>query len=239
MQAAGVEVWTARPQTLGEDDCQRLEALLDDDERHRAGCLQQVADRRAWCVAHALQRIALGAALGAEPDALRLDAAPNGRPRLRCPPDMADEVPAFSLTHCREFVACALSRAGAVGVDVEPVRDGVVPALLEPWMRPLPGEGLTLFYRQWTALEAYRKACGMGLSDPHPRIALALRDDGGMTVLHAQGDRPTGLVTWQLPAPDGLVLTLACSPAAPVRLLDLQGLGPQPGGSGRTRSDHA
>lgn len=229
MQAAGVEVWTARPQTLTQADCRHLEAVLDDEERQRARRLLHPADRRAWRVAHALLRIALGSALGAPPEALRLQVAASGRPWLRCPPDMAGAVPAFSLTHCREFVACALSAQGAVGIDVEPVRDGVSRALLEPWMQPWPGDDLLDFYRQWTALEACRKASGAGLSAPHPRIALSARDDGSLAVLALPGLRFTGLMVRQLPTPDGLVLSVACPPDAHVRVLDLQGMGPDPG----------
>ncbi len=226
MQSAAVDVWTARPPLLADGDCAHLAALLDDGERERAAALQLEPDRRAWGVAHALQRLALGTATGADPRDLRFATGPHGRPLLH-----GAAAPAFSLAHCREFVACAVAPpGGVVGVDVEAIRDGVGPELLEPFMDPLQGDGLALFYLQWTALEAYWKARGLGLSAAHPRIALEPLDGGGHAVLEASGGRRTGLVAWQLPAPDGLVLSVACDEAARVRLLALEALGPQPAG---------
>lgn len=227
MHSAAVDVWTARPPMLADADCVQLAALLDEAERDRAQALQLEPDRRAWTVAHALQRLALGTAVGADPRDLRFAAGPHGRPLLQ-----DDAAPAFSLAHCRALVACAVApHGGVVGVDVEAIRDGVGPELLEPFMQPLQGGGLELFYLQWTALEAYWKARGLGLSAAHPRIALEPLEGGGHAVLEASGGRRTGLVAWQLPAPDGLVLSVACDESARVRLLALDALGPQPAGS--------
>lgn len=226
MHFAGYEVWTARPQRLGCGGCAELARVLDAQEQERASRLAFEADRRAFVVAHAMRRIALGAALGVDAQDLRFGAGAHGQPLLL---HAQAGALAFSLTRSRELVALAVSRSGPVGIDVEPLGDGVDAQLLAPYLA-LPASreplGDERFYACWTALEAYWKARGLGLSAAHPRIEL--HDIGEDCFEVGLAGRSAGMFVMRLPAPRTHVLSLACSEPENVRLVELEGLAPAP-----------
>ena len=82
---------------------------------------------------------------------------------------------AISLAHSGPWVACALGRVAALGVDLEVIRPR--PRLLAfarrfysaaevAWLESLPGaEQLAAFYDIWTSREAWLKARGSGLRE--------------------------------------------------------------------------
>jgi phosphopantetheinyl transferase len=228
MKRSGLEVWTAQPALLGAQACEQLARVLDAQERVRAARLRFEADRSAFVVAHALRRLALAHALAADPAELRFGTGPHGRPVLL---DTDGGSPAFSLTRSRGFVACAVHEGGDVGIDAECVRDGPDGSLLEPFMTAAePIGGQLDFYRQWTALEAFWKARGLGLSAAHPRITLQPLDgDGLFAVVYGDSARQSGMVVMHLPAPDGYVLSLACNEPVSVRIVELERLAAEPG----------
>jgi 4'-phosphopantetheinyl transferase len=226
MQGAGVEVWTARPERLGCDACTQFMKVLDEEERARAARLRCEEDRRAFVVAHAMRRIALGLALALEPHALRFGKGPHGEPLLL---DAPAAVPRFSLSRSRGLVAFALA-AGPVGVDVEAIRDGVDGSLLAPYMEVPPAAigSDADFYVQWTALEAYWKSRGLGLSAAQPRIRLSpIADDCWDVLLHDDALR-AGMVVMRLPCDPTHVLALACEAPVAVRLVELDSLARAP-----------
>lgn len=225
MLGAGVEVWTARPDRLGCEGCAHLQAVLDDEERDRVARLRCEEDRRSFVVAHAMRRIALGLALSVDPSDLRFSRGPHGQPLLV---DAPAHAPQFSLSRSRGLVAVALA-AGEVGIDVEAIRDGVDAALLQPYYSIEPGEVADdeSFYVHWTALEAYWKARGLGLSTGHPRLRLDPVADDCWSVLHAP-DRAAGLVVMRLPCDPTHVLALACEGVMDVRIIELDALAQAP-----------
>lgn len=222
MQSGAVEVWTARPMDLEGSDCAGLAAVLDAGERDRLARLRFESDQRAFIVSHAMRRIAVGLLLAADPQDLRFGSGPHGQPILL---DSGSAPVAFSLSRSRDLVACAVSAGGPVGVDLEPVRDGVDAALLDPYMVLPPQAGamaLDSFYARWTALEAFWKARGLGLSQAHPRIALQAVGEGCFDV--SCGGEPTGLQAIRLPSPSSHVLSVVCEPVASLRMVELGGL---------------
>lgn len=228
MQSGGVEVWTARPQALGKEACESLAGVLGQDERDRAARLRFEADRHAFVVSRAMRRVAIGLALGVDAQELRFGTGAQGEPTLLDP--RAGSL-SFSLSRTRDLVAFALCPGGQVGIDVEAVRDGVEVDLLEPYMDlPNPGEpiGLEDFYVRWTALEAFWKAQGLGLSRTHPRIALRDTGEGRLEVRLGAAARPSGLFAVRLPAPPTHVLSVACERVDSVRIVELDRLAPPP-----------
>lgn len=224
-----VEVWTASPDALGCGACQAFARMLDPQERERASRLVFAPDRRAFVVAHAMRRMALGLALAVDPQELRFGSGPYGQPLLLAPGEGGDEIH-FSLTRSRELVACALDRRGPVGIDVEPLLGGMDADLLQPYVDtgarpPSDDEG---FHEHWTALEAFWKARGLGLAAGQPRISLQPAGDGCAEVLLGQARTATGLVVMRLPGPSTHVLSLACRPAAQVRMVELDAIAPGP-----------
>jgi 4'-phosphopantetheinyl transferase len=230
MQQGGIEVWTARPDKVGAAACSALAGLLDAHERERAAGFRFDVDRQAFVIAHALRRLALGCAIGADPGDLQFSTGAHGQPLLLG----ADAgTPSFSLTRSRGLVACAVGHQAHIGLDVELVRPGLPPSLLEPFVTPAPGasfldDGPDLFM-QWTALEAFWKARGTGLSAAQPRIGLrALDGEDCYEVVDGETRLPTGLIVMRLPAPAGHVLTLACEEVCSVRIVELDRLAPRP-----------
>ncbi|HYF17975.1 MAG TPA: hypothetical protein VEA40_08905 [Ramlibacter sp.] len=225
---AGIEVWTAQPDRLGCETCAELAALLDPGERERVAQLRFDADRRAFVVAHALRRFALGMAMAVDPRDLRFGTGPHGQPVVV---NAGGELPSFSLTRSRGLVACAVSLVGPVGIDVEPVRDDADPEVLGPYMDAATDtDGAVTFCQQWTALEAFWKARGLGLSAAHPRIRLRPLEDADecFEVVYGDSGRSSGLVVLRLPAPRSHVLTLACREVASVRMVDFERLAAKP-----------
>jgi phosphopantetheinyl transferase len=233
MQSMGVEVWTARPQGLGCSACADLARVLDREERDRADRLRFEPDRRAFVVSHAMRRIALGLALAADPQDLRFGQGANGEPVLL---DARAGALSFSLSRSRDLVCFALCAGGPVGVDVEALRDGVDASLLAPYMdlgglrEPI---GLEEFYVRWTALEAFWKAQGLGLSRTHPRVSLREVGDDCREVRIGDGARPSGLFAVRLPAPASHVISVVCRQVDSVRIVELDKLAPPPAGAGQ------
>ncbi|MGZ5181571.1 MAG: 4'-phosphopantetheinyl transferase family protein [Ramlibacter sp.] len=245
MQRGGIEVWTARPDRVGAAACNQLAGLLDPQESERAASFRFEADRQAFVMAHALRRLALAATIGADPSDLRFDVGPHGRPVLL---GVGSHAPAFSLTRSRGLVACAVAASGPLGIDVETVRPGVAPSLLETFVTPpVPADVFDAspdVFMQWTALEAFWKARGTGLSSSQPRIGL--RDLGGQDcyeIVEGDSGRGTGMVVMRLPSPGTHVLALACAEVETVQIIDFERLAPRPAGdagdSYRTCNDDA
>jgi len=231
MQSMGVEVWTARPQGLGCSACGDLAGVLDAQERERADRLRFEPDRRAFVVSHAMRRIALGLVLGTDPQELRFGQGANGQPVLL---DARAGAISFSLSRSRELVSFALCAGGPIGVDVEAVRDGIDASLLAPYMDlgdlrdPI---GIEEFYVRWTALEAFWKAQGLGLSRTHPRVSLRESGEGCREVRIGDAARPSGLFAVRLPTPATHVLSVVCRQVDSVRIVELDKLAPPPAGS--------
>lgn len=152
----------------------RLEALRDTLEpreaRRREREREDVWRRRV--TARAGLRLALGRHLDRDPRSLRFSTGPNGKPVLEATGERLP--PCFNLTHSGELCLIAISERGAVGVDVEairerPHRDRLVETRLAPSeadeILGCSGDERTrAFYRCWTRKEAYLKALGLGLT---------------------------------------------------------------------------
>lgn len=137
---------------------------LDDSERARCARFVREARRRQFVAGRVLLRLALGELLGVAPRAVVLGERPGNAPALVRP-----ERPGagLSIAHSGEWVACAVSREGPVGVDVErhePARD--LAALAEQAFgagtaaqlaRLDPAARTASFYRMWCRYEAHIK----------------------------------------------------------------------------------
>lgn len=166
-------------------DSAHLLALLDDTERDRAGRYRHRADRERFVTAHALARLMLATETGQDAAGLRFTTCcrrcggPHGKPTLHGGPE-------FSLSHAGERVLVALSRLGAVGVDVEVVtgagfdevdaialsgaEQAVIAAL------PMPRRAAARA-RYWVRKEAALKCTGDGLAIEPSRVAVSGPDD--------------------------------------------------------------
>ncbi len=154
-----------------------LVGLLDADERGRLARFRRAADRARYLAAHALVRLLLTEGRTAAAT-LRFDRScrcgePHGKPVL-------PGGPGFSLTHAGDLVGVAVWPGGAVGLDVEQVRDVADLASLtvhvhSPAELARGGEpDRAAFFRTWTRKEALLKATGDGLAAPMSAITLGV-----------------------------------------------------------------
>ncbi|WP_406725440.1 ketoacyl-synthetase C-terminal extension domain-containing protein [Streptomyces sp. GD-15H] len=151
--------------------------FLDPGERERVRGLLLEEARTLSTTAHALLRLVVAARTGVEPRQVRLVrtcrgcGGAHGKPRLADPPADLE----FSLSHCADLVAVAVTVGRPVGVDIETVGhlDGdrarlprVV--LSETEQRVLAAQPTArapgAFTRYWARKEAVLKATGDGLT---------------------------------------------------------------------------
>ncbi len=228
LAAGQCQVWWAR---LG-DAHAGLAALLDPIERQRRARYRAEADQLRFLLGAATLRVVLGACLGEPPAAVRVSRAcadcgePHGKTRSAVPGLEC------SVSHSGDRVAVAVSRAGAVGVDVEEIgRAGDVDALIErvlhpreaAWARALaPSERAAAFIAYWTRKEAVVKATGDGLRvgldqievtppDAAPALTQAAFDPGLANRCQLRTLRPG----------DGHAATLAVLADGPVEVVEL------------------
>jgi 4'-phosphopantetheinyl transferase len=166
MPAPEVLLACARPDELSPSDWDELASLIDGDERDRARRFRFDADRHAFVLAHALLRALVGAESGLPMDGIRVVHDIKGRPFVESVPELH-----VSISRSREVVACAATRAAPVGIDAEWIESKPIDAgLLGAFVVSHEAVTARQFFHQWTALEAFWKACGTGLADGQPRI---------------------------------------------------------------------
>lgn len=169
-----------------------LAASLSFDEHQRSSRFVRRADRQRFILVRGTLRHILGALAGQAPAALQITYGPQGKPFL---PEQrnGDQPLAFNVSHSGEMSVIAVSRDGAVGVDVEhirPIPDAL--AIAQRFFSPsevydlenAPRHDLDLaFLRCWTRKEAYIKALGAGLYHPLNSFAICFRSGDHATVV--------------------------------------------------------
>jgi 4'-phosphopantetheinyl transferase len=176
-----VTIWTMTLEGISTPHWQQLAALLDAKERVQAQRFAFERHQRQYTAAHALKRLMLTAAVkGAqEPTAWSFEVGAHGKPRIS-----GAAGPQFNLSHCEGLVACAVSFAGDIGVDVEcldrqpplcPLDPNVFAGAERTWLQGLPGALKSIgFFQIWTLKEAYIKATGLGLTQRLDTIAFGV-----------------------------------------------------------------
>jgi 4'-phosphopantetheinyl transferase len=167
-----VDVWLVASDAIGDDLLHRYQALLAPAERER---WQRFLVRGAaiqYLVGRALLRTSLSRYTRVPANAWVFETNAYGCPYLA--PPLARHSLRFNLSHTGGLVACAISRGGDVGVDVENVTRDVDPLALAPTVFAVPEiadieaaaptERRQRFFAYWTLKEAYIKARGMGVS---------------------------------------------------------------------------
>ena len=220
MESDKANVWISRPQEVGDEQMRSLKLTLDANEIERASRFRFEMDRRAYVVAHGLRRVALGDFLGVDPVSLVLTKQSSGEPVLIWP---GTRKVFFSHAHTRDLVAIAVASVGRVGIDVEcvvptkPDFDLLTPYVVLPELSQRVAElGVSLagqFFFYWTALEAFWKAAGTGLSPENPRICCK-KNDAGTFEVTLEGDVQDGrrlrcARVSRIQAPKGCMISLA------------------------------
>lgn len=146
----------------------RVSQYLSAEEIARAERFIHVEDRHRHILGRGVTRLVVGGIMGIEPEEVRFQVEPQGKPVVR-------GGPSFNISHSGDFVALAFAASGRLGVDVEyrkPLRDlmSLARATFRPdevaELRGLPDDARQdAFFRIWTRKEAMLKALGCGLSE--------------------------------------------------------------------------
>lgn len=165
-----VHIYTARPDQVQTSDA----TILDDNERSRAAAFKFPRDRELYIAAHLFLRRTLSKHAPVAPTDWQFKTNAYGKPFIN---NSGYEQLQFNLSHTQGMIACAVSYAGAIGIDVEkrkPLTD--LDALCRYALAPLEAHDVLSantirqkeqrFFTYWTLKEAYIKARGMGLSIP-------------------------------------------------------------------------
>jgi 4'-phosphopantetheinyl transferase len=219
----GIDVWTWR---LGASDAELsvLIRLLSEDELARAARQASAQLRGQFIVGRARLRQILARYLAMPPEALRFSYGRHGKPLL------SQHRPAlsFNLSHSGDLAALAVSRCGAIGIDVEQLRPVGTDISLRFFtesekaiLARLSGQRwLEAFYRCWTRKEALLKAIGTGLTGGLAVFDVALAREATAGRLHIRGGEPCysrGWTLYDLPLDAGFVGALAITPKAGVQ----------------------
>jgi 4'-phosphopantetheinyl transferase len=213
-----VHVWLIRADQSG-PVLARLAALLDEEERRRAGAFDRPGRRAAFVAAHGAAREVLGARLGVPPERLRWLRGPHGKP------EVAGGGPPVSLSHSGEMSMLAVTDRRRVGVDLQRQPSGGdadwLPARLAARFylpeearsvaaADAPTERARRFARLWARKEACLKVAG-GRLVPGLRLAV------GGTLVHDPGGGTYRVC--DLPAPQGFHAAVALEGAVPYRVV--------------------
>lgn len=163
-------------------DWPRLEALLSEAERARAGQFHFARDRKSYIAAHALARAMLSRQAGGEPASWRFETGIHGKPEAVMPSGTARL--RLNLSHTHGLAAAALAQDHDIGIDVERLdRKARIADLAERYFAPAekqllaqtpPQRAHETFLTLWTLKEAYVKATGSGLAKALDSFAFTL-----------------------------------------------------------------
>jgi 4'-phosphopantetheinyl transferase len=169
-----VHVWRAWLD-LPREELEPLNSCLNAEERARVAAKRFPRDRGEALASRGILRRILARYTGEEPSALAFRTGEHGKPAL----DQGSKIHPirFNLSHSSGVALVALARDREVGIDVEHIeRTRIDDALaarvmttdeLELWHTSPEEQRTLLFFRLWTAKEAWVKATGRGLSlDP-------------------------------------------------------------------------
>lgn len=188
-------------------ECQTsFSAELSDEERARAARFAFERDRQRFILSHGLLRRVLSRYTSMNVDEIHFAAGEHGKPALSVPASPSEDL-RFSLSHSAEYALIAVARGREVGVDVE-VRKANLECLklAERFFAPaetcamatLHGDAQQrLFYRLWTAKEAYLKGRGVGLSFGLERFEMLFERDSSAARVRL-ADSGTIDQTWKI-----------------------------------------
>lgn len=185
MREQTVHLWksplNSSPQTLD-----YLFSLLSPDEITRAERFYQSKHRHEFILARGLLRIILGRYLGTNPNSIIFSYSSRGKPVLA---DFAHPLQ-FNLSHSAGLVIYAISSFKQVGIDLEHQKKiDSVEDLAKRFFSPQEYQYLIkqsdkspIFFKLWTAKEAYLKATGEGIAGGLDKIIINIKEDGNLCI---------------------------------------------------------
>ncbi len=185
-----IYVWSVALQQT-QDVVSRLASTLSIDEKQRSERFHFDGDRRRYTMARGSLRMILSGYLDVSSRDLRFEQGRYGKPYLVSP--SRDPYLNFNLSHCEDLALIAVTVGGAVGVDVERVRELSDLSLIikryfnaeeKIFLNGFPArERTAAFLALWARREATAKALGLDLSAALSKISLPVFSRNGGAVL--------------------------------------------------------
>ncbi|MGB5714370.1 MAG: 4'-phosphopantetheinyl transferase superfamily protein, partial [Waterburya sp.] len=199
-----VHVWRANLD-LPDADIVRLAAFLSPDELTRANKFRFPHLKRRFTAARGILRQLLGNYLSIKPNDLTFEYSDRGKPRLSS--SKQDSLPNFNLSHSQEYALYGFTYHDPIGVDLEYIRE--MPDALKIAQRFFSAreyqlikdaaskEQPALFFKLWTAKEAYLKAVGTGLAGSLDSVDIEFNLARSPRLQAIQGDKAAA-ADWSL-----------------------------------------
>ena len=196
-------LWLLNGKSFQESDLQRFSGRLSPSEIRRLLRFGRSERRRQFLLGRVLLRYAVAAVTGHASDDFSVLERSGEAPQLLLS-DPSSRVPNFSLSHSGDWIACVVSTAAVVGVDIEVNRPDrgfddictlAFPEREQLWFTARPdNERSAAFYLLWCVREAsYKLQCNLRSSP----AALRLLDNHSL----AHFCRP-GAYPYQVPLDD-------------------------------------
>jgi phosphopantetheinyl transferase len=229
-----IHVWFLETAALDRGAVDLADQYLSAEERHRRDRFHSELDRRDYALAHDLLRRSLSRYhQTVRPWEWVFSADARGKPSIAMPDAVGSRL-AFSLSHTRGLVACAVSESTSLGIDVETVDRNVDPfevaehcfsaREIARLRRCAESTRAVRFLELWTLREAFVKATGAGLQECTATFSFDVEEDGTIAFV-----APPGYVAneWQfaLQTPTQstrMAVAARADPPAPVVLLAQQ-----------------
>jgi 4'-phosphopantetheinyl transferase len=159
-------LWLLDGSRVAEVDVAFFVQQLGESEARRYLCFKRKERQRQFLLARMLLRLAVAKLMMLPPDTLGVVERDSNAPQLVLPNEKCMQ-PAFSISHSRGWVACAVSSNASLGVDIEvesSARDiiGISQSAFHPsdhlWLlRQSETARLAAFYHLWCTREALYK----------------------------------------------------------------------------------
>ncbi len=174
---------------------QKLETILSDEERERAGRFRYQEHRQSFIVSHGILRSLIHRYTGIRPDQIEFKYNLAGKPHLAGLESVSDL--SFNLSHAGLLALFAFSWGRRVGIDVEHLRpmeemDQVAERNFSSreykrFQKLIERDRLRAFYNCWTRKEAFIKAIGDGLSFPLKDLEVTFVPEEPVGILSLHG----------------------------------------------------
>jgi 4'-phosphopantetheinyl transferase len=195
-------LWLFNGKSVSENDLQHFAAWLGPSETSRLACFTRTVRRRQFLLGRVLLRFAVANITGLASDEFSVLEKCGEGPQLSFH-DRSYPAPNFSLSHSGDWVACVVSTAAVLGVDIEVNRvDRDFDALCsfafqareQVWLGTRPhSERSAAFYLLWCMREAlYKLQCNLGLDSDVSALVGKENSDNSLP----------GIYPYQVPAGD-------------------------------------
>ena len=179
LEKSEIHIWQI---CLNNCSAKQLFSCLSPTEQERARRFKADIISRRYIVAHAAMRDILAKYLGGSATSLDLIQPLNQKPLIHQSQNHLGLH--FSLSHSHEIAILAVSQACIVGVDIEHIRPVASVTQIanrffaaseyELLQKSPKAQQLALFFKIWTAKEAFLKAQGLGISNHLNQFSITL-----------------------------------------------------------------